>query len=204
MKVPNPWLKLPASDDSYVLDIDRQDISAYNESRHGAGKVIEGSLPEPFIGNPETAKVVLLNLNPGHSESDKDDYRNDDFEEAIVHNLRHEPQEYPFYPLNPAFSDTGAGKWWRTHTRGLQRAADVDDMTLANSLLVIEWFPYHSKKSALPAERLCESQKYSFQLAGEMLERGRPIVLMRAKEQWIRVHRQLEKESPPKEPKSLD
>ena len=27
-------------------------------------------------------------------------------------------------------------------------------------LLVIEWFPYHSKKSALPPKAVCESQTY--------------------------------------------
>lgn len=196
VKIENPWLKLPHSSDSYVLVEDSKDIHDYNESKRGAVRIIEESIPEPFIGNPDTARVLLLSLNPGHSESDKDDFLDCDFRKAMFANLRHECQEFPFYPLNPHFSATGAGIWWRKHTRKLQQSAGIDDHAIANRLLVIEWFPYHSEKSALPIERVCESQKYTFQLAKEMLGRGLPVVLMRAKEQWVRVDQRLEKELP--------
>jgi hypothetical protein len=49
---------------------------------------------------------------------------------------------------------------------------------------VVEWFPYHSKRSALPNEPVCPSQEYSFQLAKEML--GCKIVVgMRSKKHWL-------------------
>lgn len=103
----------------------------------------------------------------------------------MFHNLRHESQEYPFYPLNPAFSWTGAGQWWGLRTREL-REAGLNPVTVAKNLLVIEWFPYHSKKAAFPKKQVCESQEYSFQLAKDMLE-TKLVVLMRSKNYWVKV-----------------
>jgi len=62
-------------------------------------RVILESIPEPFIGNPTTAKVVLLSLNPGHSQNDEKAHSNLDFRQAMMRNLRHEAQECPFYGL---------------------------------------------------------------------------------------------------------
>src|SRR6266436_3266120 len=97
----NPWENLSLSKGSYILEIDRERIRRYNESvRDEAKKVIVGSIPEPFIGNPESAKVVLLNLNPGHSANDSDWHGREGFKKAMFLNLHHGPQEFPFYPLN--------------------------------------------------------------------------------------------------------
>jgi hypothetical protein len=98
----------------------------------------------------------------------------------MFRNLRGQSQEYPFYSLNPKFSWTPAGKWWRPRTVELQSTAGLDLATFAKRLFVIEWFPYHSKKGRLPRRLVCESQKYSFQLAKEMLDK-KLVVLMRAK-----------------------
>lgn len=194
MEVPNPWLELPVSGDCYVLNVDRSAINAYNEYQSGATRIITESIPEPFIGNPNSARILFLNLNPGHTEGDRTDHMNSEFRNAIFANIRHESQEFPFYPLNPRFSLTGAGKWWRKHTRRLQEATGLDDFTLANRLIVIEWFPYHSVGSALPTEQVCESQQYSFQLAKQILRKGLQVVLMRAKKQWAAVDQCLENE----------
>jgi hypothetical protein len=49
---------------------------------------------------------------------------------------------------------------------------------------VIEWFPYHSKRSALPIKPVCASQEYSFQLVREMLA-TKIVVGMRSKKHWL-------------------
>jgi hypothetical protein len=54
-------------------------------------------------------------------------------------------------------------------------------------LLVIEWFPYHSKKSALPVKRVCPSQDYSFQLAKDALDKNLIVVGMRSRKRWVNV-----------------
>lgn len=179
---------MDANGDSYILDLDRDEIDRYNKRvRNPDNKVINDSIPEPFIGNPRSARIVLLGLNPGHSEDDKATYRNNaDLRSSMFHNLRHESQEYPFYPLNPAFRRTGAGRWWSARTRELRDLSGLNDHELANRLMVIEWFPYHSKRFAIPTG-LCKSQEYSFQLAKQMLQDGRLVVLMRARRLWTEV-----------------
>jgi len=184
----NPWLGLDPHGTSYILDADYKEIEHHNgRVVDSANKVIVQSIPEPFIGNPKLAKVVLLGLNPGHSPDDGDTYRgNADLRSAMFRNLRHEAQEYPFYPLNPAFRETGAGRWWRKRTRHLREESGLDDCALADRLMVIEWFPYHSLSFAIPKKR-CASQAYSFHLAQEMLQGGKFIILMRAKKLWSEV-----------------
>jgi hypothetical protein len=184
----NPWLTLDPLGSSYILGVDSAEIEGHNERiRDPARTVIVRSIPEPFIGNPASAKVVLLGLNPGHSEDDEETYRgNAEFRNTMFRNLRHESQPYPFYPLNPTFKGTGAGRWWYARTRQLIEESKIGDQAVADKLMVIEWFPYHSRRFTLPRER-CWSQEYSFLLATEMLEKGRLVVLMRARKLWTDI-----------------
>lgn len=187
----NPWLKLRRDSlgGTFVLDIDRDYIEQHNtkyDSRPEL-KVMINSIPEPFIGDPDSAKLVLLNLNPGHSKEDENRHRDPKMKEALFRNLRHEEQRYPFYPLNPDFADTGVGAWWRKRTRKLHEAVGVE--ALAKKLLVIEWFPYHSVKckSGISSASV-KSQAYSHLLAMEMLQRNGVVVLgMRAKDRWTQL-----------------
>ena len=187
----NPWMELLPSEGSYVLDMDRKAIDRYNDSLHNPeARVMLASIPEPFIGNPASARVVLLGLNPGHSLENEKEHRGAELQKAMFHNLHHEPQEYPFYPLNPAFKATGVAEWWRPILRKLHEEPGLDARTIARGLLVIEWFPYHSKKSALPAKLVCESQRYCFQLARDMLEKhGAVGVGMRSMDHWVSADR---------------
>lgn len=107
----------------------------------------------------------------------------------MIRNLHRERQAFSFYPLNPVFDWTPCAEWWVPRTRELREATGLDDHTFADRLLVIEWFPYHSKKSGLPVSLVCESQTYSFHLAKEMLEEKKLVVRMRSKRQWTRVDR---------------
>ena len=77
--------------------------------------------------NPQSAKVVLLSLNPGHSEDDAKAHCDVDFWKAMMHNLRHEAQECPFYALNPKFAWTACGRWWRAHIRKLHETGPAGE-----------------------------------------------------------------------------
>lgn len=58
----NPWLEL-ASAPPYVLPGDREPIDRLAKKTVDRTHAINlGSIPEPFIGIPETASVVLLSL----------------------------------------------------------------------------------------------------------------------------------------------
>jgi hypothetical protein len=184
--IENPWRNLCPSDGTYILELDRTRIDGYNARRKEDTRVIVESIPEPFIGNPRTARVVVLGLNPSHSPDDKEWHSKPAFQQTMFSNLRHEDSQYPFYPLNPAFKASGAGRWWHPLLRELQEEPGLDEAKLAQGLMVIEWFPYHSKSSALPTRLVCESQKYSVQLAKQMLQqKGTVMVGMRSRDHWM-------------------
>jgi hypothetical protein len=183
----NPWKNLDSEASLLILPCDRASIDRYNWlQKDPITAVATESVPEPFIGNPESARLVLLGLNPGHSEDDVRNHRDPHFRSAMFLNLKHELRDYPFYPLNPSFSHTGAGQWWNKILKSLKRESRLDDVTLSRMLMVIEWFPYHSEKSALPKKRICESQEYSIFLAKRMLDKDGVILLgMRSKSHWL-------------------
>jgi hypothetical protein len=182
----NVWLDLPTTI-PYVLAIDCDSIDQYAAKAKGAKKINVGSIPEPFIGNPETASVILLNLNPGDSPDDPKAHADPGFRDAIIHNLRHGPQEFLFYSLNPQFAWTPCGKWWTKNLHELWDKGGLDRARVAERLCVIEWFPYHSAKAGLPNKPICPSQKYSFDLAKKALDRKKLVVGMRAKKMWANV-----------------
>ncbi len=179
----NPWVELP-NDPPFVLLQDRNSVAQISK------KVATNlsSIPEPFIGDPQTAKVVLLSLNPGDNEEDADAHRRSDLKEAILLNLHRKSQDYPFYPLNPAFKRTPVARWWWKNLHELFDEGKLDQRKVAHQLCVIEWFPYHSKKGKdLPQKPCCDSQRYSFELARNALESHKLVVGMRAKPRWTQV-----------------
>jgi hypothetical protein len=182
----NPWSELKFPSESYVLDRDRSCLFG-NDGRAQNIRVIEGSLPEPFIGNPTSCSVVLLGLNPGHDKEDQKYYREHKcFREALFANLHHEQQEHPFYPLNPDFKDTPVARWWLQKTRFLREALGPRDSILSKRLMVIEWFPYHSVNFN-GAKHRCDSQDYSQDLVKQLHKSGRLIIGLSGKRLWEAV-----------------
>jgi hypothetical protein len=182
----NPWTKLEGSRNGYVLDEDLEAIEAFNRSvADPNAKIVFGALPEPYIGNPDSARVVLLGLNPGYSATDPKWHAREDFRRALLLNLNHELKDYPFYPLNPAFRESGAGQWWHKRTRRLLTESELDERTFAERIMVIEWFPYHSVSFNAPRTEF-PSQEYSFQLARRMLG-AKVVVGMRSRQLWEQV-----------------
>jgi hypothetical protein len=183
----NPWLDLP-EESPYVLSMDREIIARRNTFIAPERRINEGSIPEPFIGNPEIATVILLNLNPGDSPQDQAAHRDPAFSTALIRNLRHETQDYPFYPLNPEFAWTPRANWWNRCLHALFDQGGLDRRVVAQRLCVIEWFPYHSRKASLPS-RPIHSQSYSFEIAKRALGARKLVVGMRARKQWVDVHK---------------
>lgn len=183
----NPWLQLRRDSDQFVLEQDRDCVRRHNQSADYQTMFATESIPEPFIGRPETATVVFLGKNPGHATGAEIEYRkNPALCDAMFANLKHELREHPFYPLNPAFANTGAGKWWRERSRELQWELRGDLNKLSERMMVIEWFPYHSMRFKRPKGE-CPSQSYSFHLARQMINRGVLVVGMRARSLWENV-----------------
>lgn len=185
----NPWIGLSESNGEFLLDDDRPQVDEHNarvKDKDPDSRIITNTLPEPFIGNPNSARVVLLGLNPGFVCSDLTTHKSPNFRRVLFRNLRHERQDYPFYPLNREFVGTGTEKWWRRRTRQLLEAG-VSEEELAERLLMIEWLPYRSKRCGWSINRQCPSQAYSFHLAVRLLEAGRIVIGMRSKKYWCAV-----------------
>jgi len=138
----NPWLNL-RSQPPFVLEMDNGDVRDYN-SRHGNdAKLALNLIPEPYIGDPKTAKLVLLLLNPGVGEEDDKAHADPHFRDVLFQNLRGDLRDYPFYPLNPAFRTTPSAKWWLPRLQCLMKETGFSAEVLSKKLLAIEWFPYH-------------------------------------------------------------
>ena len=190
----NPWLNLPAQP-PFVLPGDGGSLTALSRKIAAVGSndcaINLDSLPEPFIGNPETATVLLLNLNPGDDPDDARAHADPAFREALIRNLRHGAQEYPFYPLNPALRWTACGTWWTKHVRELLEHRLLDRLRVAQRLCVVEWFPYHSKRGRmLPDNLVCQSQQYCFEIVRKAIG-SKLIVGMRSRQKWAYVDARL-------------
>jgi hypothetical protein len=187
--VENPWRELAFENGEWVLKEDREAIRKFNSKKAKLEhRVCLKTLPEPFIGNPNTARIIFLGLNPGHSEENVTEHCDHEFQSTIVRNLRHEDQEYPFYPLNPKFRNTGAGQWWTDRLKHLKEASRLGDRDLSQRVMAIEWFPYHSVRSGLPDIVVCRSQEYGISLA-QALNRKQDIrvVGMKGEGRWTAI-----------------
>jgi len=192
----NPWRSISLIP-PYIAEGDEEQIRRYNNLTGDKDRqVILDSIPEPFIGNPESARLVLLGLNPGHSDADSEWHSRQDFRNAMIDNLHNKSRRasYPFYPLNPAFKGNGAGRWWRPRTQELQDRSGLDTEAFAKRVLVIEWFPYHTRKSPSQSKSvcgasgyICDSQNYSVNLARELLDKSVLVVGMRSRKLWARA-----------------
>ena len=173
----NPWLDLSETT-PYVLPQDHQRIAAFNRTADASTLIRLEMMPEPFLGNPD-APVVLLNLNPGFNPAA---HRNEtpEFYTLSRNNLRQEGGEYPFYLLTPSL-DVPGRTWWESKLSRLIRAKGVK--AVANGLLCIEYFPYHSTKFR-HSKLSVPSQQYSFDLVRSAIARNAAFVVMRAEKLW--------------------
>lgn len=173
----NPWLAVPEVA-PYVLAADAEIIGHFNRSASRETRVDLSLLPEPFQGNPE-APVVLLGLNPGLSEEDTGIHADPLFAKRLRANHAHESVDYPFYLLHPEVRGPGRN-WW---DRRLRRVLEiVPRERLAERLLCIEYFPYHSVRFG--ARLRVPSQEYGFYLARRAVRRGAVVIIMRSQRLW--------------------
>ena len=197
----NLWPQLP-TDAPHVLASDRSIIETFNaryadkhesacriSSCTGCFTVQTQLLPEPFIGDP-SARVYVLNLNPGYSLEDDDWHAEPNYRTAIIDNLSHRTAAFPFYFLDPCLKDAPGSAWWTRRSRWWIR--DVGLETLARNLFCVELFPYHSRRyrrvpKAMSPDGLVPSSGYAAHLVREAMRTHRPIVAMRAFRAWCEL-----------------
>ncbi len=191
----NPWNRLPAKS-PYVLPEDADLVHGSNLSalkryekrpdRYEMYQIrLQHILPEPYLGRPD-APVVLLNLNPGSNPRDIEWHSDPLFTERSRGNLLHCQTDYPFYLLDPSIKRTC---WWERKLKCLMKCfgdGDSGRRVVANSVFCVEFFPYHSKKFNHGHLRL-PSQRYSFWLVRQAIQRQAVILIMRSEKRWFEV-----------------
>lgn len=173
----NPWEKL-TNKPPYILLKDQKVLEHIRQDNNFVYDV----LPEPFLGSVKKAKAILLNLNPGFDVNDLVSHNRDDFIKALRNNLQHKPLDYPFYLLNPKFSDTPGYMWWNRKLRELIESCGR--LLVAKQVACIEFFPYHSRRW-LGLRKLIPSQEYGIQLVKQAIKDKKIILIMRAKREWF-------------------
>lgn len=176
----NPWIHLPKSA-PFILPSDLLVLNKHN-LLGGTSEIRAEVLPVPFLGSLDSAKIVLLNLNPGFVDQDIEIFNTDDqYVEENRKTLTFESNP-PFFYLNEAFSYTAGFKWWSNRLKQLTNAVGKEVVSL--KVMCVEFFPYHSRTFSLFKE-LLPSQVYSFYLVKEAIKQEKTIVIMRSKKLWL-------------------
>lgn len=180
----NPWPKLIKTG-NYILDSDLDIVREFNKKfRYNPDYQIKTNLPpEPFIGD-KSAPIVLLDISPGFSRSDYYFYKEIKGTKIWQKNLKHIKNEYPFFMLDPHFSNKKSGfDTWTKKLRDLIYFYGAKK--ISRSIFCINYFPYHSKKIG-PLLNKLPSQKYSFYLVNDSINRKAVIILLSGKKHWLR------------------
>jgi hypothetical protein len=177
----NPWTRLPRRP-PYVLDEDAALVAAFNARAKPEHRIDMTLLPEPFVGRHD-APVVLLNLNPGWKPSNAATHSQPHFVARSRGNLEQAVAPYPFFLLDPTIQAHGI-LWWSRKLR--QPIVEVGLEAVANGVLCVEYFPYHSWRYGSRPPRV-PSQEFSFELLRQAIEREAVIVVMRSKRRWEAV-----------------
>lgn len=176
----NPWKKVGAR---YALPQDEWYVRRYNIKAKPPQQAQLQVPPQPYIGNPSTARVILLGKNPSYAPIDDEDLaRLPDLETAYMCALTFE-NDYPFFVLDPRFEGTNCFKVWNDALADLFAACQndhgVDRDTVLSRLAVVQWHPYHSQRSFdfKDLEEPLISQAYNLEMIREGIRASRLFVL---------------------------
>ncbi len=163
----NPW-RTPPRGPRYILPDDRALVDEINGKVDARLRIRTERLPTPFVAKPH-APIVVLSNNPGHKPDRPDYHEGLDFARLWRANLLHEKSDYPFFLLNPKVSpEHGGRQYWQKKLR--RPIEDSSREQEANSVFVVEFFPYHSQSFRHGGWQI-PSQQYSFWLVRQAIER---------------------------------
>lgn len=147
-------------DDKISESVFYKDFEAYLSSDNycdedSKKKIHTGLIPAPYCGNLRTAKIFVLFLNPGFEESNYLDEADPKVKNSLIETLQQnfsENQDFPYFTLNPRFSNLDGAKWIRKKMDGVIQAVCKETgrkykdvlKTLSQNLVSVELFPYHS------------------------------------------------------------
>jgi hypothetical protein len=178
----NPWLDLPSSRD-FVLE---KDLCVLRKKEY-YNKISELHLeepPGPFIGNPRTASVVLLSLNPGYVIDNLHPESKRFVIEAWVQAAKL-PEDANFFPIDLSYLRTSKSCWWADRLEHLLTV--VDREVVMKNLACIELFPYPTADFEKLRRKVppLPSRDFSFALVKAAIRRGALMIIMRGYNLWL-------------------
>ncbi len=135
-------------------------------------------LPFPFFGRPEQAELYILASNPGYVSINRQEQADPLLAEAFRKNLQHN-NLHPY--LDPQFDKTAGYKWWRERLKDVFLQFKPEEQhTLAEKLMCVQLFPYHSKEFRSSVARHLPTQQYARYLVLNAVKEEKEIVVLRA------------------------
>jgi hypothetical protein len=197
----NPWLDFQVSE-SMIHELDRNSVQDHNSKVEAKYRFLTHLAPEPWIGNPNADILVLL-ANPGATTGDlsgKTQKGADLINKLSISNLKGELIEYPHFFFDPQLIGTDGYVWYAKRFKHLIDATSQGNV--AKKVLSCELVPYHSfswkKPKIMPV-----TQKYTFNLVKQAMERDAVILIGRGKKDWFENVPGLEKYSKYFQPASV-
>ena len=187
--------------DNYLVDeSDEKLIKKYYTDCKEEVKVRTDLYPEPYIGNIEKAKVIILASNPGlktiignkkfNCEELKWYNTHPEVKDILQQNLVGKVKEYPYYYLNENIKKDSPGHdWLEVRTKELQEVCTSKGLSikqLSERIACIQFFPYHSVKIKYLKTYL-PSQEHNFKLLKWALDSGKLVICARGATEWNRV-----------------
>ena len=182
----NPWEQIK-NKGPFILNADKKIIEQFNKRVSEDYLFIEDLPPEPYIGNPHTADIFLLALNPGYDGGEQK-YLNEvpDLQKALIKNLKHQNDKYPLFFLDEQFRESPGFKWWERILKPVLANTNDDYLLLSNKICELQFFPYHSRKYK-PLGHDIEAQQYTFGLLKNAIVNKKMIIILRSEKLWVKA-----------------
>lgn len=138
---PNPWGALP-KDPPYVLSMDRAAVEAWN-AKASAQTIHTDLLPDPPLGDPLTAAVLVLALNPSFDDGTVEEHQ-DPWMREQMRTAMAEPRD--LFWLRDDLATTTGGRWWRNKLAPLTEATSL--AAVRRHVAAAHLHQYHSKSAS--------------------------------------------------------
>jgi len=178
----NPWNDLPQQS-PFILPIDQPHLNQVTWKDGDRSRLRFEMYPVPYLGNPDMAEVYLLTLNPGFTESYKEEVDNPDFVQELQKSYTFKSTP-PLYVLDPRFSQTGGFLYYAARLKEL--IDTVGWHAVVHKVMILEFSAYHSQTyRQLPFT--LPSQHFSFALVKQAMAQKKTIIFQRSKKLWIQA-----------------
>ena len=190
----NPWIEFveKLDDTNFVLKKEQAVIEKFNQNVKDNFKIHSEIMPAPFMGNVQTAPIVLLMLNPGYDQEEElkgfyKEYRS--FWKNEIQHIQSIP-ELPLFCLDERY--VNYSNYWEKKLKPLTLMTSREKV--AENICNIQFFPYHSLKFKTISNKILEnegfenylpSQNYNFHLVREAMKREVIIIILRSRKMWF-------------------